>query len=171
MANHVLRLTMDPVFARLLQRQNDNQTFLFPEGIAGMPPDKLSDFIRTQAYALVAEVVESVDETHWKPWATRPADQDVIPNRDRYTSELADVFIFFMNLMLAGGVTMSDLAKAVEIKQDKNMARWQNGYDGKSSKCPGCGRDYGDTGVECAPASKMSDHRPWCSDREKLIQE
>lgn len=162
MADHILRVTMDPRFSRLLQHQNDNQLFLFPDGITGMSPDDLASYIRTQAFALIAEVIESVDETHWKPWATRPASEDVIPNRDRYKGELADVFIFLMNLMLAGGVTMSDLAEAVSVKQAKNRERWTSGYDGKSGKCPRCGRAYDDAGVRCQPHGDLTDDSGWC---------
>jgi hypothetical protein len=147
-------VTIDPAFARLLARQNDLQTFLTPQTIAGLSDDERAAFIRTQALALVAEVIETIDETHWKPWAKRPEGAAIITDHTRYTNELADAFIFLMNLMLAGGVSMMELARAVDAKQTKNLDRWMSGYDGKSSKCSRCGRAYDDPNVGCMPGTE-----------------
>lgn len=169
-----MSVTIDPRFSRMLQRQSDNQTFLFPQTIAGLSSGDRAEFIRTQAYALIAEVVEAVDETHWKPWATPPVDGVIVPNKGRYVSELSDVFIFFLNLMLAGDVTVTELCEAVDTKQTKNLTRWLNGYDAKATKCPSCGRAYDDSGVECKPATLETDdgfnpESAWCAQVERYI--
>lgn len=148
-------MTLDPVFARLLKRQGELQEFLHGKHPANMDPDEMAGYIRTQAYAAVAEVVEATDETHWKPWSVRPDGEGVVISQQRFTGELADVYIFLMNLMLVGGVTTADLAKAVEAKQQKNLDRWLNGYNAKTTKCPGCRRSYDDEGVDCYPAGHV----------------
>lgn len=147
-----VQVSIDPRFTRLLVRQNDFQTMLHGEGVTGMAPDRLAEYIRVQSLALVAEVIETLDESYWKPWAKRPANEDVIPNRERYKGEVTDVFIFLMNLMLAGGMSMMELAEMVSAKQEKNIKRQLDGYDGKQSKCPECKRAYDDNGVQCTPA-------------------
>jgi hypothetical protein len=147
----VVHVTIDPRFTRLLVRQNDIQMMILGEEVSGMAPDKLADYIRTQSLALMAEVIEVLDEAHWKPWAKRPADEDVIPHRERWKGEIADVFIFTMNLMLAGGMSMMELAQLVDAKQTKNIARQLAGYDGKGSKCPQCKGAYDDNAVKCTP--------------------
>jgi NTP pyrophosphatase (non-canonical NTP hydrolase) len=163
-----VQISIDPRFTRLLVRQNELQTFLYPEGVAGMAQDDLAAYIRVQALALIVEATEALDETHWKTWATRPADQDVIPNRKRFESELGDIFLFLMNLMLAGGVTMGDLASIVNAKQDKNMTRWTSGYDGKSEKCPVCKGAYDDVAVECHGETR--DRFPYCAQNNLVLR-
>jgi hypothetical protein len=149
----VVNLTLDPRFARLLERQDGIQAVRMGKFIREMPDAELPQYIRDMVLALQAESIEVLDECHWKPWATRKdPDEPTIPSRERYIGEMADVFIFFMNLMLAGNVTMNELANAVDAKQDKNLKRWSEGYDGKSGKCPGCGRAYDDTDVACSPS-------------------
>lgn len=174
MATHTLKLTLDPRFNRLLTRQDQLQAFLLAQQVQDMDPQTLAAYIRTQAYAMIAETVEAVDETHWKPWATPPQDGQIVPNKARYVGELADVFIFFMNLMIAGDITMSQLAEAVDAKQTKNLMRWTNGYDAKATKCKGCKRSYDDPEVHCYPAAgndepKASNVLAFCADRERFI--
>lgn len=171
---HLINVKLDPRFNRLLTRQDDLQAFLLGERVCEMDPADLSAFIRNMVLALTAEAHEVLEETHWKPWATFPADGVVIPSRDRYIGELADVFIFFLNLMLAGQVTMNDLAQAVDAKQTKNLMRWTNGYDAKSTKCPACKRSYDDSDVHCYPAVNgdepgAANVLAFCADRERFI--
>lgn len=162
----VINVTLDLVFSRLLERQRNIQTVHMGGNPAEMSPGVLANYIRTQTLALVAEAVEVLDETHWKPWATPPAGAPVVVDKTRFVSEMADVHIFFMNMMLAGGVTMHDLAEAVDKKQTKNILRQVNGYDGKSEKCPGCKRAYDDEGVSCTPSTGgVLGVTSWCEDK------
>jgi hypothetical protein len=145
---------------------------------AEMPPGVKANFIRTMTLAMMVEAVEALDETHWKPWATPPAGAPTIVDKTRYTNELADVFIFLMNLMLAGGVTMRELAEAVDAKQTKNILRQVEGYDGKSGKCPRCGRAYDDAGVTCKPRGETdftkltgTDAPPYCGEVNRHVSE
>jgi hypothetical protein len=174
MADHVLSVTLDPRFTRLLYRQDDLQTFLLSKRVVDLDPDDLAAYIRTQGYAAVAEIVEAIDETHWKPWAVRPEGEPVVTSQERYIGELADVFIFFMNLMLAGGVGMTALARAVDAKQKKNLERWTNGYDAKATKCRGCGRAFDDKDVKCYAgiSAEKTGSLPvfaFCAEKERFI--
>lgn len=144
----VVNVTIDPAFARLLQRQREFQAALGLDR-NDMTQPVMANYLRTQAFSLIAEVVEALDETHWKPWATPPPGVLGVVNRQRYVGELADVFIFTMNLMLAGNVSMMELAQAVDAKITKNIQRQADGYDGRSEKCPACKRAYDDAGVQC----------------------
>ena len=167
----VVKLTLDPRYARLLERQEQLQAFLLGKRPADMDPEEMAAYIRTQSLATVAEVIEVLDETHWKPWSVRPDGQDVVTSKKRYTSELADVFIFLMNLMLVGEVTSNELADAVNAKQEKNLERWVTGYNAKTTKCPGCGRSYDDDGVKCYKAQKAGKDiiLAFCQDKERFI--
>jgi dUTPase-like protein len=166
----VILVTIDPAFARLLKQQDDLQAFLLTKRVQELDPDELSAFIRTQAFALMAEVVEATDETHWKPWSVRPDDEPVVISRERYISELADVYIFFMNLMLAGDVTTIELAQAVKAKQEKNLQRWLTGYNAKATKCPKCKRSYDDDGVTCYPGDKATGVLAMCSEIGEFVR-
>ena len=134
-------------------------------------------YIRTQAFA-IAEVHEAVmdEASAWKPWAVRPDGEGIVISKARYTGELADVYIFLMNLMLAGGVDTNELAAAVEAKQQKNLERWTNGYDAKKTKCRGCGRSFDDPDVNCYSSVSAEEtgslpvRRP-CAEKERFIDE
>lgn len=168
----VISVTLDPVFTRALARQRELQAFLSGEYVSDQSPSDLAAYIRVQALALTAEVHEVLNETHWKPWAVRPDGADVVISKKRYTGELADVFIFFMNLMLAGDVTTAELMMAVNAKQDKNMQRWLNGYDAKATKCRGCGRSFDDEDVTCYSGTIAGDGIPvlgFCAEKERFI--
>jgi hypothetical protein len=147
----------------MLQKQDDLQAFLLASRVQDLEPDKLAEFMRSTAFALIAEVVEAMDETHWKPWSTRPDGEGVVANRQRFVGELADVYIFFMNLMLCGDITTTELSEAVGKKQEKNLQRWLNGYNAQTTKCPKCKRSYDDEGVTCYPADKERGILALCS--------
>lgn len=131
----------------------------------GIDPADLGDtekmaYLREQALGVLGEVHEALAETGWKTWAT----SDHI-NRQAYKGELADVFIFFMNLMLTADITPRELLAAVEAKQVKNNKRQDDGYDGVSTKCPKCNRAYDDDAVLCYPAGTSKDNAAyvaWC---------
>lgn len=169
MTDHVLRVTLDPQFSRLLQRQDDLQAIRLGQRVSNMTDSERQVYIRDMTLAGIVEMTELLDETHWKPWATRPEGDPIIPSPTRYLGEMADVLIFIMNLMLAGGISMTDLAKAAEAKQEKNLKRWTNGYDGKSGKCLGCKRSYDDEGVNCYPSAEESGMLAFCTEQEAFL--
>lgn len=133
------------------------QTELQKTILGGTHPRDLADaekmaYIREQAFALIHEVVEATGETGWKSWASSNH-----INRDAYVSELcADVMRFFLNLCLVADVSAQELYKVFMAKRDRVMDRATNGYDGVSTKCPGCNRDYNDSGISCLPAESIA---------------
>lgn len=108
-------------------------------------------FIRTMVLAAHAELTEVLDEVPgWKPWTQTDAEMDV----RLFRKELIDVLHFIINLFLvtASDVTSDELAGMIaHIYLDKNAQnrkRQDDGYDGKSGKCPSCNRAVDDIIVE-----------------------
>lgn len=166
----VISVNIDPAFARLLARQRNIQIVHMAGDPAELSREDLKAFIRTNVLALIVEAGEALDETQWKPWAADIPDEAVVVGRQRYLSELADVFIFTMNLLLAGNLSMMELAQAVDAKQTKNIQRQLGGYNAKDTKCPGCGRAYDDEGVTCkAKVQTEEGIQHWCADRRWIV--
>lgn len=162
-APHEINVTLDPVLTYMWKAQAVLQS-----RILGMHPSELDDpakmaYIREQALALVTEVVEALNETGWKSWATSNH-----INRSAYVSELcADAMRFLMNMTLAAGVTAHEFAEVWLRKSDRVMARATQGYDGVSTKCPGCKRDVNDAGVQCAVDTGPDGNKyQWCARRQ-----
>ena len=147
-------------FKELLDRQRDIQrVFLNGPTPVELPPDRKMAFLMETGLALIKEMGEALDETGWKPWASSNH-----INSDAYRGELADVFIFLMNAMLIDGMTTDELWRLVEAKQQINLDRQRNGYDGVSTKCPGCKRAYDDGAVVCRPSTVATGGPPaWCA--------
>lgn len=93
-------------------------------------------FIKDMHIALTDEMHELLAEVDWKPWTH--GERQI--NFDGARKELVDVWHFFMNMMLALGMSTDDLYKAYMKKRQVNADRQKNGYDGRSTKCPGCSR-------------------------------
>lgn len=152
-------VTIDPYWSQLYLRQRD-----FQVRILDALPSELSDrekmeYIREQSLALMAEVHEALGETGWKSWASSRH-----INREAFKGELADVFCFFMNLMLVADITPAELMDATTRKIKKNHQRQDEAYDGVSTKCPGCKRAYDDDAVECKPFGAIAPGvNAWCS--------
>ena len=117
---------MNPI-ARMLDMQKKLQI----EGI-GTDPTELEGeertvFIRNMVLALLDEVHEVLGEVGWKPWA-----KSRHVNEERAKEELVDAWHFFMNLMLAVGLTADELYEGYIEKNRVNLERWQSGYTGVS---------------------------------------
>lgn len=145
---------LDPLSLIIKQREFQQRI------LGGVAPFDLPDepkmaYVREQALALLDEVHEALAETGWKSWATSNH-----INKVAFAGELADVYIFMMNLMLVAGVTPNDLFYLVNRKIDKNHARQDDGYDGVTTKCPGCKRAYDDDAVKCRAAPPMPNNQP-----------
>lgn len=104
------------------------------------------EYIRTMTLACTDELHEALKETGWKPWASSNH-----INHEEWMGEMADAWLFFMNLMLVGGMTAEDLISRTAKKQENAYVRMNNGYDGVSTKCPVCRRAYDNEGVKCTP--------------------
>lgn len=137
---------MKDMLAVMLAAQADVQRQLTGLDVTQLKGDSLADYMRTMGWACSDELHEAVNETGWKPWATSRH-----INHEEFMGEMTDAWLFFMNLMLAGGMTADDLIDRTAKKQDNALIRFANGYDGKTSKCPKCKRAYDNEGVKCTP--------------------
>lgn len=166
--NLPLTITIDPLFSRLLERQRSIQQVFIGDDPGNLPDARKMAFVMETGTALIHEVVEAMNETGWKPWASSNH-----INREAYREELADVYIFLMNMMLIDGMTTRELAMLVDAKQAKNLKRQQQGYTGVTEKCPGCQSALDGAGIGCYRLS--GDHceaarsEAWCDKRKEYI--
>lgn len=138
-------IMIDPAFVRLLARQREIQRiYLDGQTPIELDQDRKMAFLMETGTALMCEVTEALNETGWKPWASSNH-----INRDAYREELADIYIFLMNLMLIDDMTAMDLARLVNDKQDKNVKRQVDGYTGVKEKCPNCKAALDGAGIGC----------------------
>jgi dimeric dUTPase (all-alpha-NTP-PPase superfamily) len=162
---HVVEVTLDPRLTHMLEMQRTLQRMYDKNGLTPIElegEDRMS-YIRTQAYSLCDEIHEATNETGWKPWATSNHVND-----DAFKSELVDAWHFFMNLMLVVDMTAEELYQGYVKKNAKNIQRQAEGYDGVTTKCPGCKRAYDDTAVQCKPSSELPPGvLAWCSKRQQ----
>lgn len=141
---------MDNKLERMLIMQGGTQSETYGFRFSEMSPDQLISYIRDQHQAAVMELGEALDEVSWKPWA-----QGSWIHRDEFMNELIDVLHFWLNMALAVGGRSSAQELADEIftrfalKNRTNAQRQVDGYDGRSTKCDGCGRALDDLAVEC----------------------
>lgn len=112
--------------------------------------------IRENILACTDELHEAMNETGWKPWAS-----ESFINNEAFRNELVDAWHFFMNLMILGGMTADDLYEGYLAKRKINAQRQIDGYDGVSTKCPGCKRALDDPTTECYYNSKFLSY--WCA--------
>jgi len=146
----------------MLDRQYDLQARVFKTLDPDMSDEDKMAFVRTHVLALIDELHEALAETGWKPWATSNH-----LNADAFKGELVDAWHFFMNLMLVANMTAEDLYVRYMDKQRVNRKRQADGYDGVSSKCPGCRRAYDDVAVTCRPRGSIAPGvMAWCSTHE-----
>lgn len=117
-----------------------------------MPHDEQIAYIRDHHQAVIMEMSEVLNEVDWKPWTVNP--QRII-HRDEYVAELVDVLHFWINMILvvSGKMTTTEIADEIftryALKNRVNTHRQLDGYDGRSTKCAGCGRALDDVAVRC----------------------
>lgn len=143
---------MDDKLARLIWLQAGLQRDAYGYDFAAMSSAERVSYVRDQHQAAVMELCEVLDEVDWKPWTNGAR----IPiHREAYVNELIDVLHFWVNMVLAVCGDMSPTEVADEIftrfalKNQVNAERQTAGYDGRSTKCGGCGRALDDPGVAC----------------------
>lgn len=106
--------------------------------------EPLIEFLQWNNKAIIHEIVEEESETGWKPWATSRH-----VNLEAARGEWIDQFHFFLNKALALGMDEKMIRELYDAKHAKNEKRQVEGYDGVSTKCPGCGRALDDSAVRC----------------------
>lgn len=112
------------------------------------------DFVRTNILALTDELHEALAETGWKPWATSNH-----INKQAFQGEMVDALHFFLNLLIVADIDPDEFLAAYQKKREKNIQRQKDGYDGVSTKCPGCKRALDDDAVECRLSKKIVGRR------------
>jgi len=128
----------------MLDTQLDFQTKILGQPLDNYTEEERIEFIRLHVFALEDELHELMGEIGWKPWATSKH-----INLNATKNELVDAWHFFMNLMLILGMDADELNNRYNAKQKKNRKRQTDGYDGVSTKCPGCKRALDDDEVAC----------------------
>lgn len=101
-------------------------------------------FIHWNVTALVDELHELLGEIGWKPWATSKH-----INLEAARGEWVDALHFLLNLAMVLGLTPDGIVSRYDAKHEKNAKRQEDGYDGVTTKCPGCHRALDDTAVNC----------------------
>ncbi len=109
----------------------------------GNYPSELAKSVQANVTSLTAEIGEFLQEVPWKPW-TNPLPKLAPEARARAVGELIDVGHFLANLLVALGVTDDEWETRYQAKQGVNRQRQVDGYDGVSTKCPRCKRDFSD---------------------------
>lgn len=109
------------------------------------------NFIHWNVTALTDELHELLGETSWKPWAK--GDWVDIPAAK---GEAIDALHFLLNLFIVLDMSAEEVMYRYEAKRKKNIKRQEEGYDGVSTKCPGCKRALDDDAVRC---ERVFDHR------------
>jgi dimeric dUTPase (all-alpha-NTP-PPase superfamily) len=144
---------MDPM-TDSLQKLLDAQDALQSEAYDGSPSELLTsdvgeavNFIHWNVTALTDELHELLGETSWKPWA-----KGEYVNLTAAKGELIDALHFLMNLAIVLNMDSEEIQERYFAKRAKNIKRQEDGYDGVSTKCPGCRRALDDDGVDCHPA-------------------
>lgn len=170
MADHLIQVTLDPRLTHMLELQRTLQLrYNKGKAIEDFTPEERMEAIRINVLSCTDELHEALGETGWKPWATSNH-----LNTEAFKAEMVDAWHFFMNLMLHSGMTADDLYKGYLAKNAKNHQRQVDGYDGVSTKCPGCNRAYDDDAVQCFPSTETRDPEApvgggWCAERDKYV--
>lgn len=150
----------------MMTAQRDLQARVMGYRFADMTLDQRISYIKEMVLALSNELQSEVlGEVSWKSWASSR-----FINVKEYKGELVDAFHFLLNLMLVVDMTPDELYALYLQKRDLNVLRQLEGYDGLSSKCPGCGRAQDDVAVACYegdPEAPAPNNLPWC-DRLKV---
>lgn len=148
--------------SKMLREQRDLQINSYKQDPATLSADEMIEFIRWNVLALEDELHEALGEVGWKPWATSKH-----VNREAFVSEMVDAWHFFMNLLLVAGVTPTEFFDKYMAKREKNAKRQEEGYDGVSTKCFGCGRALDDDAVLCYGEDKVNYIPAWCDETKR----
>jgi len=119
-------------FSEIYSRQLEFENFLIKK-IGRWPGKTLTDFDKKEktsfskelALYLYQEVGEFVNAVgNYKMHKTK---EDGLESTE-IKEEIADMFIFVLDMALTHGMTAEELIKEIESKQDKNVKRQQIGY-------------------------------------------
>lgn len=132
------------------QEQYQENTFGVDFAAFDEDPEALTTYTTMNLNAAFLELAEAQAETPWKPWATVDKELVWAANRDKFVGELVDVLFFLGNSLIAVGCTDQELAERYAEKMRVNQTRQETGYDGFTTKCPGCQRALDDVAADDA---------------------
>lgn len=81
------------------------------------------EFTKEMFLGLHCETSEALQELSWKNWKKHGDD-----NMDNFLEEMADIFLFYTNILLSKSISFTSLLAAVHKKQEKNLKRQEVGY-------------------------------------------
>lgn len=134
---------------KMFELQRELQKDTYGKDPGALEGEERIQFFKDMHLAQVDEMHESLGEMGWKPWATSRH-----VNENALQGELVDEWHFFMNRMMAAGLTPDMLYAKYVAKRQKNIRRQEDGYDGVTGKCAGCGRALDDEAVKCHPSQR-----------------
>lgn len=146
----------------LLDDQDNLQVVMAGSRPNDLGPGEKIQFIKDMVLAAEDELHEMLGEVGWKPWATSRH-----INVDAFKGEWIDLFHFVMNLALVVDMDSEEIAELYDQKRLKNIQRMRDKYDGVSTKCPRCRREYTDEFVNCLPKDGFG--RAYCSKDDYYI--
>lgn len=123
------------------------------------------DFIHWNVTAATDELHELLGEIGWKPWA-----KSRHINLEAARGEWIDALHFMLNLALVLGMDGEMIKALYDGKHAKNAKRQEEGYDGVSTKCPGCKRALDDNAVQCGFNKAMGENIFWCTEKLRHFQ-
>jgi dimeric dUTPase (all-alpha-NTP-PPase superfamily) len=126
----------------MLELQEEYQQYMYGAKPKDLALNAKIDAFKTMFIALVCELVETMDEVGWKPWATSR-----YINTEKAKGEVVDQLHFVFNEALLLGMSADELYKKYIEKQERNRERQRDGYTGVDEKCTLCGRDLKDVKV------------------------
>lgn len=135
--------------------QRELQIKSYGKDPADLEGEEQIQFLKDMHIAQTDEMHETLGEIGWKPWATSRH-----VNIEAAQGELVDEFHFFLNRCMALRLTPEQLFAKYQAKRTKNQKRQEAGYDGVSTKCPGCKRALDDEAVKCRETRMPSQF--WC---------
>lgn len=100
------------------------------------PTPERAEFVRWNVLACIAELIEMLEETPWKPWATSTQF-----DRRAVIREAVDAMHFLGNVLRVVDCSGEELTLEFLKKNRRNLQRQLDGYDGRSDKCGHCNRE------------------------------
>lgn len=137
---------------KMLNLQDEMQAETYGQGLRDLLPEDVPKAVEQATINVLAatdELHELLAETSWKPWAKA----DYL-RLEAARGEWIDAWHFMMNLANLLQLDAGEIERRYLRKRAKNIARQEAGYDGVSTKCPGCNRALDDDGVDCRPTTQ-----------------
>lgn len=124
----------DDRLATMMKLQESFQKRFNPS-FPDMPTEAKVDFIMKHSIYLEQEIQEALYELpffkSWKDYS-KMTEAEIAEAFDKYRKEMIDAWHFFMNMLLAAGMTADDLFDEYIEKNLENIRRQEVGYDYKT---------------------------------------